>query len=117
MTPNPSKTYPVTGKNFRLLSFPLACPIRLLRAGKWLGEFQTLEMGCQGFSCLVPDQLVAGLRPGITLDCEIDLTSSAHQVASALSIRLRAKATVLSTSSAGQGLSELSCRILSYQLA
>lgn len=112
MSPNPSKTYPRAGKNFRLLRFPLTCSIRLLRAGNWIGEFQTSEISCHGFCCLVPRQLIGGsLSPGMQLDCEIDLPGRGQDA-----LRLSARATVLGITPAAPGLASLNCRIISYHL-
>jgi hypothetical protein len=83
--------------------------VRLLRAGQWIGEFRTTEINCEGFSCILPnDLLVSALISGDTLECEIDLAGA---------LRLLGLAKVEHTAGVGQGRSELRCCLVEYRIA
>ena len=91
------------------MRFPLVCPIRLRCAGQWIGEFRTTAINCEGFSCIVPnDLLTEAVGSGDTLEYEIDLAGA---------LRLLGRATVLHTAGVGQGRSELRCGLVEYGIA
>lgn len=97
--------------------FKLAYPIRLLRAGRWLGESRTRDINCESFSCVLPESGVPADRLvcGDLLECEIDLVSDAARSV-APSIQLGCQAMVLRVTRLEDDSAEVVCRLLGYKL-
>jgi hypothetical protein len=96
--------------------FRLACPIRLLRDGAWIGESRTRDINCESFSCVLPDPHAAVVC-GDVLECEIDLASPTSQDPHRPSIQLRCHAMVLRVAGAEAGFGvEVVCRLLGYNI-
>ena len=94
--------------------FALACPVRLLRAGVWIGESRTRDISCESFSCVLPDPYLE-IVPGEVLECEIDLPVAGRQTTHAQSVQLQCQAAVLDVRQHEYG-SEVICRLLGYNI-
>ncbi len=102
--------------------FRLACPIRLLRDGRRIGESRTQDINCESFSCVLPDQHDI-VSCGDVLECEIDLGTpagrSSYISAAALKappLLLRCQAMVLRVTTLEYQGSEVVCRLLGYEV-
>jgi hypothetical protein len=95
--------------------FRLACPIRLLRAGRRIGESRTRDINCESFSCILPDRHDI-VRCGEVLECEIDLVTPAHRAPHAPPLLLRCQAMVLRVTALEHDVAEVVCRLLGYEV-
>ena len=95
--------------------FRLACPVRLLRAGRRIGESRTRDISCESFSCILPDRQDVVIC-GEVLECEIDLITPADRSPHAPPLLLRCQAMVLRVSALEHGSAEVVCRLLDYQV-
>jgi hypothetical protein len=86
--------------------FRLACPVRLLRDGRRIGESRTRDINCESFSCVLPGP--GRISQGDVLDCEITLFPPP--------LLLRCRAQVERLTSLHPDGTELVCRLLGYQL-
>jgi hypothetical protein len=95
--------------------FRLACPIRVLRAGRRIGESRTQNINCESFSCVLPDQQDS-VTCGEVLECEIDLITPAGRTPHAPPLQLRCQAMVLRVTTLEQDGAEVVCRLLGYEI-
>ena len=95
--------------------FRLACPIRLLRAGRRIGESRTRDINCESFSCVLPDQQDIVTCCEI-LECQIDLITPADRSPHAPPLQLRCQAMVLRVTTLEPDGAEVVCRLLGYEV-